>query len=245
MATKKPFILLEGTPLQKKVYLENPQEPTADDLKLIQRLYGLPQGLDLKQTVDALNQLKDLGEVPSIAQPAPLDSPEKFAKDQGMKIAEVEQRMKLMDDPLNYQYNAAKEKLNFSTGPLSTFPILGYAIPDEVRLGDALPDQLVSKPIFGAIGGVGGLYAAKLLEGAPIAFAKQLKKKFPILEFVGSKEAKIQNKGITAETGKYLGAEALGSQFGESTYDFANEILRYMMGLPETELKDQATQILQ
>ena len=61
MATKKPFILLEGTPLQKKVYLENPQEPTADDLKLIQRLYGLPQGLDLKQTVDALNQLKDLG----------------------------------------------------------------------------------------------------------------------------------------------------------------------------------------
>ena len=57
MATKKPFILLEGTPLQKKVYLENPQEPTADDLKLIQRLYGLPQGLDLKQTVDALNQL--------------------------------------------------------------------------------------------------------------------------------------------------------------------------------------------
>ena len=81
MATKKPFILLEGTPLQKKVYLENPQEPTADDLKLIQRLYGLPQGLDLKQTVDALNQLKDLGEVPSIAQAPSLDSPEKFAKE--------------------------------------------------------------------------------------------------------------------------------------------------------------------
>ena len=141
MATKKPFILLEGTPLQKKVYLENPQEPTADDLKLIQRLYGLPQGLDLKQTVDALNQLKDLGEVPSIAQAPSLDSPEKFAKDQAMKIAEVEQRMKLMDDPLNYQYNAAKEKLNFSTGPFSTLPGIGYVIPDEVRLGDAPPDR--------------------------------------------------------------------------------------------------------
>ena len=244
MATKKPFILLEGTPLEKKVYLENPQEPTADDLKLIQRLYGLPQGLDLKQTVDALNQLKDLGEVPSIAQAPSLDSPEKFAKDQAMKIAEVEQRMKLMDDPLNYKFNQAKDKLNFSTGPFSEFPGIGYVIPDEIRLGDAIPDQMVSKPIFGAIGGVGGLYAAKLMEGAPVAFKKYMTKKFPMLELVGSKEAKLQNKGITAETGKYLGAEALGSQFGESTYDFANEMLRYMMGLPATELKDQATQTL-
>ncbi|BCV04799.1 MAG: hypothetical protein CM15mV91_380 [uncultured marine virus] len=38
------------------------------------------KGLDLKQTVDALNQLKDLGEVPSIAQAPSLDSPENLQK---------------------------------------------------------------------------------------------------------------------------------------------------------------------
>ena len=89
-----------------------------------------------------------------------------------------------------------KDKLNFSTGPLSTFPGIGYVIPDEVRLGDALPDQLVSKPIFGAIGGVGGLYAAKLMEGAPVAFKKFMTKKFPMLELVGSKEANYKIKAL-------------------------------------------------
>ncbi len=53
MSTKKPFMLLEGTPFEKKVYLENPTNPTKDDLGLIQRLYGLPQGLGLQATVDS------------------------------------------------------------------------------------------------------------------------------------------------------------------------------------------------
>ena len=242
--TKKPFVLLEGTPLEKKVYLENPTKPTEEDLKLIQRIYGLPQGLDLTGTVDALNQLKALGVKPEITEPAGTQTADQFAQEQQQKISDVENRIKLNNDPLNYLYNATKDKLDFSTGPIGRIPYLGAVIPDEVKIGSALPDQLVSKPIAEAIGGVAGLYGAKLMEGAPVAFKKLIGKKFPMLQMVGSTEAKLQNKGITETTARYLGAEFLGSQAGASTYDFVSELTRYFMDLPETEMKDQANQFL-
>jgi hypothetical protein len=244
MATKKPFMLLEGTPLEKKVYLENPQQPTQEDLKLIQRIYGLPQNLDLKGTVDALNQLSQLSEKPSISQPLPTVNPAQAAINQAQNIAEVENRMKLNDDPLKYLYNATKEKLDIPTGPLSDIPYLGAVIPDEIKIGSMLPKDLVSKEVFEAVGGIGGLYGAKLLEGAPVAFENSMKKKFPMLSLVGSKEAKMPTKGFTGTTAKYIGAETLGAQAGASTYDFLNEMTRYFLDLPETELKDQANQFL-
>jgi len=244
MSTKKPFMLLEGTPFEKKVYLENPTNPTKDDLSLIQRLYGLPQGLGLQSTIDSLNQLVESGES-SIATPPSQESPEAFAKDRAEQIAAVENRIRLNDDPLKYMYNNMKDKLDISVPQaLSQAPIVGAVIPDEVKIGSYLPRDMVSQPVFEMLGSVAGLYGAKLLEGAPVAFEKQMKKKFPILSLVGSKEAQLPSSGFTKKTAKYLGAEGLGSQAGASTYDFLSDMTRYFMDLPEKSLAEKQNKFL-
>ena len=148
MSTKKPFILLEGTPFEKKVYLENPANPTKDDLGLIQRLYGLPQGLDLPSTVSALNKLVESGQS-EIATPSTMESPEAFALDQAEKIAAVENRIKLNEDPLKYMYNNMKQKLDISVPRvLSQALIVGAVIPDEIKIGSYLPKDMVSIKVF-------------------------------------------------------------------------------------------------
>ena len=244
MSTKKPFLLLEGTPFEKKVYLENPANPTKDDLGLIQRLYGLPQGLDLPSTVNALNKLVESGQS-EIATPSTMESPEAFALDQAEKIAAVENRIKLNEDPLKYMYNNMKQKLDISVPrALSQAPIVGAVIPDEIKIGSYLPKDMVSQPVFEMLGSVAGLYGAKLLEGAPVAFEKQMKKKFPILNLVGSKEAQMPTAGFTKTTAKYLGAEALGSQAGASTYDFLSDLTRYFMDLPEKSFQEKQNKFL-
>lgn len=252
MATKKPYTILQGTPLEKKIYLENPVKPTENDLTYIKRLYGIPMQFNMEQTVEALNKLSTATQKPTITQGTPQFNPKQYAEDQAFKIAEVENRMKLNEDPLKYLYNASKEKLDFSTGKvgdvLQKIPGVGMLVPDEIKIGSYLPKDLVSQPTFEAIGGVAGLYATKLLEGAPVAFKKSLAKKFPYLnglfEVVGSTEKKIPTKGFTKDTTTYLGAEFLGSQAGASTYDFLNEMTRYFMDLPETSLKDQTNKFL-
>ena len=125
--------LMEGTKNEKSFYLENPRQPTENDILKIKKAYGIKPDTTLQQTRELLTEI-EAGKIdtpmsinPNIAE----GSPEFYAEAFG-KTADTMERMELIEDPMQYYGN-------------SILPIPG----------------VVSEPSFSAIGGITAATAAQ------------------------------------------------------------------------------------
>ena len=94
--------LMEGTENQKSFYLQNPSQPTEDDILKIKKAYGIDPDTTLDQTRDLLNKL-EAGEIKSPLATLP-EGPAGFGQLYEV-AADVAERAELIKDPLQYYGN--------------------------------------------------------------------------------------------------------------------------------------------
>ena len=134
--------------LGKTLDLENPNQPTEQDILTIKNTFKIPESFTLDQTRNALAQMINAQTAGSrnilsdIPEQFPPGSPE-YNNLQAERIADANNRIQFSNDPLKYASNNLIEKF---------VRIPGTDI-------SPLPDDLISKPSFEMIGGFGGLMA--------------------------------------------------------------------------------------
>tara|TARA_R100001480_G_scaffold29890_1_gene40813 strand:+ start:1303 stop:4041 length:2739 start_codon:yes stop_codon:yes gene_type:complete len=136
--------------LGKTLELENPSAPTENDIVTIKNTFRIPLDYSLDQTRSALAQMQEaqsastqtniLADIPPQFPPG---SPE-YNNLMAEKIADVNNRVKFSNDPLNYISNNLSEKYIRVPGTNIT----------------PLPKDIISKPSAEMIGGFTGLVAA-------------------------------------------------------------------------------------
>jgi hypothetical protein len=158
---KNQVTILKGTPNEKKFYFENPTNPTPNDIAKVKEYYGIAETATPQQVIAELNKFKQATQA-DILKDIPFD-PEKQSKEYyaelAQKMSDVNQRMKLIEDPANYYFKDLQSKLPYGLDRL-------------------VPDQLVSKGSFETIGALSAMGAAGLATaptgGAGAAAAKIL-----------------------------------------------------------------------
>lgn len=136
--------------LGKTLELENPGAPTENDIVTIKNTFRIPLDYSLDQTRSALSQMQEaqsastqtnvLAEIPPQFPPGSAEYNNLMAQ----KIADVNNRVKFSNDPLNYISNNFSEKYIRVPGTNIT----------------PLPKDIISKPSAEMIGGFTGLVAA-------------------------------------------------------------------------------------
>jgi hypothetical protein len=146
MPTKNKLVkILEGTANEKTFRLENPTNPTESDILKIKSAYGIPVEFSAQEATNALNELAQ-AEVAGVLSDIPYEPGSKQFNNEIMaKIADVQERKTLIEDPANYLFKNFQQK------------ILGG------KLDRFIPDELVSKPTFEAAGSMGAMAAAGVL----------------------------------------------------------------------------------
>ena len=128
VAKNKLVKILEGTANEKTFRLENPTSPTEADILKIKQAYGIPVEYSAQEATAALNQLAQQ-EVAGVLENIPYEPGSKQYNNEIMaKIADVQERKTLIEDPANYLFKNFQQK------------ILGG------KLDRFIPDELVSKP---------------------------------------------------------------------------------------------------
>ena len=94
--------LMEGTENQKSFYLQNPSQPTEEDILKIKKAYGIDPDTTLEQTRDLLNKI-EAGEIKSPLATLP-EGPAGFGE-LYERAADVAERAELIKDPLQYYGN--------------------------------------------------------------------------------------------------------------------------------------------
>ena len=199
--------LMEGTKNQKSFYLENPRQPTENDILKIKKAYGIKPDTTLQQTRELLNEI-EAGKIdtpmsmnPNIAE----GSPEFYAEAFG-KTADVMERMELIEDPMQYYGN-------------SILPMPG----------------IVSEPTFSAIGGITAATAAQSAKIAATRnpFAILTPAEMAIAEAAGSdmgtKAYRLGNNIIRSLMD--LPEEDLKTQASQALYDTALNTFFTMGGM--------------
>jgi hypothetical protein len=185
---KNRVTILKGTPNEQSFYFENPSNPTASDIAKVKEFYGIDQNASPQQLVEQLNQYKTATQA-NILKDIPFN-PETQAKQYysvlAQKMADTNQRMKLIEDPANYYFKDLQSKL-------------------PMGLDRLVPDQLVSKPSFEAIGSLGAMATAGVLT-APT--------------------------GPVGMGASILAADSLGATAGGQVYELTNQMLRHLNDLP-------------
>ena len=134
--------------LGKTLDLENPNQPTEQDILTIKNTFKIPESFTLDQTRNALAQMIEAQTAGSrniladIPEQFPPGSPE-YNNLQAERIADVNNRIQFSNDPLKYASNNLIDKFVRIPGTDIT----------------PLPDDLVSKQSFEMLGGFGGLMA--------------------------------------------------------------------------------------
>ena len=124
--------LMEGTENQKSFYLQNPSQPTEEDILKIKKAYGIDPDTTLEQTRDLLNKI-EAGEIKSPLATLP-EGPAGFGE-LYERAADVAERAELIKDPLQYYGN--------------TFLCNGTAIGDlGVGLATAVSDPIAPSGNF-------------------------------------------------------------------------------------------------
>ena len=95
--------LMEGTENQKSFYLQNPSQPTEEDILKIKKAYGIDPDTTLEQTRDLLNKI-EAGEIKSPLATLP-EGPAGFGE-LYERAADVAERAELIKDPLQYYGNS-------------------------------------------------------------------------------------------------------------------------------------------
>ena len=94
--------LMEGTENQKSFYLQNPSQPTEEDISKIKKAYGIDENTTLEQTRDLLNKI-EAGEIKSPL--ANLPEGQAAFGELYARAADVAERAELIKDPLQYYGN--------------------------------------------------------------------------------------------------------------------------------------------
>ena len=141
---KKTATILKGTPNEHTFYIEGtPGNLTPGDIAKIKKFYGIAEEASPQDMVNELNKLKEVTQA-NIISDIPYDPGSKeYYAEMSQKISDVNQRMKLIEDPANYYFKQAQEKLPFF-------------------LDKFVPDQLVSKPAFETAGALAAIGATGL-----------------------------------------------------------------------------------
>jgi len=138
---KKTATILKGTPNEHTFYIDGtPGNLTPGDIAKIKKFYGIAEEASPQDMVNELNKLKEATQANIIADIPYEPGSKEYYAEMSQKISDVNQRMKLIEDPANYYFKQAQEKLPFF-------------------LDKFVPDQLVSKPAFetaGALAAIGG-----------------------------------------------------------------------------------------
>ena len=93
---------MEGTENQKVFYLQNPSQPTEEDISKIKEAYGIDQDTTLEQTRDLLNKI-EAGEIKTPL--ANLPEGQAAFGELYERAADVAERAELIKDPLQYYGN--------------------------------------------------------------------------------------------------------------------------------------------
>jgi len=198
VAKNKLVKILEGTPNEKTFRLENPVNPTESDILKIKSAYGIPVEFSAQEATNALNQLAQ-AEVAGVLSDIPYKpGSTRYNNEIMSKIADVQERKELIADPANYLFKNFQQ--NVLGGKLDKF----------------IPDALVSKPTFEAVGSLGAMGVTGVATGP-----------------VGAAALKV------------AGADVLGAQAGGQIYEFTNQVLRYLNDLPEEDRATQQAKFLE
>ena len=149
--------ILPGTPNAHTFYFENPQNPTANDKAKVREFYGIPQEVSEQEAMQMLSQFKG-AEMANIISDIPYAPGTKnYFAEIAQRVADVNQRMKLIEDPANYYFKQGQQLIG---------------------LDRLIPDQLVSKPAFEMAGALTAMGTAGVLTaptgGSGAAVAKIL-----------------------------------------------------------------------
>ena len=90
---------MEGTENQKSFYLQNPSQPTEEDISKIKEAYGIDQDTTLEQTRDLLNKI-EAGEIKTPL--ANLPEGQAAFGELYERAADVAERAELIKDPLSF-----------------------------------------------------------------------------------------------------------------------------------------------
>lgn len=205
---KNKVTILKGTPNEKSFYFENPTNPTANDIAKVKEFYGISQEASPEQVIEQLNKFKSSAQA-NILQEIPFDpvtESKEYYNMLAQKMADTNERMKLIEDPANYLFKSFNDRL-----------------PKFIDM--AIPDSLVSKPTFEALGSFAGMGTAGLLT-APAVVANPA----------------IGGPGMAAAM---YAADSLGSQAGGQVYELTNQILRHLNDLPLESREMQNAKFLQ
>ena len=138
---KQLVTILPGTSNAHTFRFKDPTSPTPDELQEVREYYGIPLEVSAQEAAQMLNSL---GKVPTstiIRDIPPEYEPgtKKYYAEIAQRVADVNQRMKLIEDPANYYFKSAQE-------------FGDKYIPGLDRI---VPDALVSKPSFEMAGAIG------------------------------------------------------------------------------------------
>ena len=134
--------ILPGTPNAHTFYFENPDNPTANDKAKVREFYGIPQDVSEQEAMQMLSQFKG-AEMANIISDIPYAPGTKnYFAEIAQRVADVNQRMKLIEDPANYYFKQGQQLIG---------------------LDRLIPDQLVSKPSFEMAGSLAAMGAAGVL----------------------------------------------------------------------------------
>jgi len=147
----KPFVgttnpnlvtILPGTPNAHTFYFKDPKNPSAEELNKIRQYYGIPLELSPQQAAEQLNALGKVQTANIIAQIPYEPGTKEYYSELSARISDVNQRMKLIEDPANYYFKHLQQQV----------PLLDRFVPD----------QLVSKESFQMAGALSALGLAGL-----------------------------------------------------------------------------------
>jgi len=97
--------LMEGSPNEKTFLLESPGNPTANDLKKIKKAYGIPLDADLLATQTALRDIEQTGATSLLSEIPFEPGTQEYAAEMMGRVSEVNNRVKLTEDPIKYYTN--------------------------------------------------------------------------------------------------------------------------------------------
>jgi len=156
--------ILPGTPNAHTFYFQDPKNPTPAELNKIREYYGIPLDVSPQEAERQLNALGKVQAANIVGQIPYEPGTKQYYSELSARIADVNQRMKLIEDPANYYFKHLQQQV----------PLLDRFVPD----------QLVSKESFQMAGALGALGLAGLAT-APTGGAGALTAKILGAEVLG------------------------------------------------------------
>ena len=96
--------ILPGTPNAHTFYFQDPKNPTPAELNKIREYYGIPLDVSPQEAERQLNALGKVQAANIVGQIPYEPGTKQYYSELSARIADVNQRMKLIEDPANYYF---------------------------------------------------------------------------------------------------------------------------------------------